>query len=49
MRSSSTKAGGIIGCITAMIAYYIGLAEILSTEDHAILTLPLGVFARKID
>jgi len=32
-----------------MIAYYIGLAEILSTEDHAILTLPLGVFTRKID
>jgi len=32
-----------------MIAYYIGLAEILSTEDQVVLTLPLGVFTRKID
>ncbi|KAL9709553.1 hypothetical protein Ac2012v2_007292 [Leucoagaricus gongylophorus] len=47
--TASTKTGGILGCITAMIAYYIGLAEILSAEDQAIVALPLGVFTRKID
>ncbi|KAF5353938.1 hypothetical protein D9756_007157 [Leucocoprinus leucothites] len=46
---ASTKAGGILGCITALIAYYIGLADMLAAEDQAIATLPLGVFAKKIN
>jgi succinate-acetate transporter protein len=45
----TTKAGGVLGCITALIAYYIGLAEMLNAEDQAIMTLPLGVFAKKIN
>jgi len=42
----ATKAGGILGAITAMIAYYIGLAEMLAAEEMAIVRLPLGVFKK---
>ncbi|KXN85625.1 Ammonia transport outward protein 2 [Leucoagaricus sp. SymC.cos] len=46
---ATTKAGGILGCITALIAYYIGLADMLNAEDQAIVTLPLGAFSKKIN
>lgn len=38
------KGGGILGCITAFIAYYIGLAELLAAEKKAVATLPLIPF-----
>jgi len=41
-----TKAGGSLGIVTAMVAYYIGLAELLASEELAIVKLPLGVFTR---
>lgn len=46
---ATTKAGGILGAITALIAYYIGLAEMLAAEELAIVRLPLGVFKKKIN
>ncbi|KAJ6480314.1 Gpr1 family protein [Mycena sanguinolenta] len=39
-----TKAGGAFGIITAFIAYYIGLADLLAAEKVAIVGLPLGAF-----
>ncbi|KAF9450819.1 hypothetical protein P691DRAFT_809332, partial [Macrolepiota fuliginosa MF-IS2] len=45
---ATTKAGGVLGVVTAMIAYYIGLAEMLNAEDMAIVRLPLGVFHKKV-
>ncbi|KAF8647548.1 hypothetical protein AX16_006637 [Volvariella volvacea WC 439] len=39
------KAGGVFGCVTAFIAYYIGVSELLSAETKAIARLPLGAFA----
>lgn len=44
-----TRAGGVLGVITAFIAYYIGLSELLASEDMAIVSLPLGVFTRRLD
>ncbi|GLB41324.1 putative GPR1/FUN34/yaaH family protein [Lyophyllum shimeji] len=38
----ATKAGGILGVITAFIAYYVGLSELLSAETHPVFRLPLG-------
>jgi len=46
---ATTKAGGILGAITAMIAYYIGLAEMLNAEEMAIVRLPLGAFKKKVN
>jgi len=43
-----TKAGGILGVITAAIAFYVGLSELLAAEDMAIIQLPLGVFPKRI-
>ncbi|RXW14421.1 hypothetical protein EST38_g11434 [Candolleomyces aberdarensis] len=43
-----TKAGGILGVITAFIAYYIGLSELLAAEDMAVIHLPLGVFPKRV-
>ncbi|TFY68853.1 hypothetical protein EVG20_g3380 [Dentipellis fragilis] len=37
---SVQKAGGVVGVITAFIAYYAGLSELLGPEDA--FTLPLG-------
>jgi succinate-acetate transporter protein len=42
----STKAGGALGIITALIAYYIGLAELLASEEMSIVKLPLGAFKK---
>jgi hypothetical protein len=41
-----TKVGGGVGIVTAMIAYYMGLAELLASEELAIVKLPLGAFKR---
>jgi uncharacterized protein len=38
------KAGGALGIITALIAYYIGLSELLAAEKAAVVALPIGVF-----
>ncbi|KAG6855682.1 hypothetical protein H0H87_012156 [Tephrocybe sp. NHM501043] len=46
---ASTKAGGVLGVITAFIAYYIGLSELLASEAHPIVRLPLGVLHQKKD
>ncbi|KAF8990799.1 Gpr1 family protein [Cyathus striatus] len=47
--AATAKAGGIVGVITALIAYYIGLSELLSAEDMAVFRLPLGIFPKRID
>ncbi|KAJ6464535.1 FUN34 transmembrane protein [Mycena sanguinolenta] len=39
-----TKAGGVFGIITAFIAYYIGVSELLGAERRAVIVLPLGVW-----
>lgn len=41
---SSTKAGGIIGVLTALTAYYIGLADLLASQPNPIFNLPLGTW-----
>jgi succinate-acetate transporter protein len=46
---SIAKAGGATGAITAFIAYYIGLSELLAAETMAISQLPIGKFARRED
>ncbi|KAJ7091301.1 GPR1/FUN34/yaaH family-domain-containing protein [Mycena crocata] len=38
------KAGGGFGILTAFIAYYIGISELLAAERTAIFRLPLGVW-----
>ncbi|KAG6809693.1 hypothetical protein H0H93_015578 [Arthromyces matolae] len=47
--TGSAKAGGIIGVVTAFVAYYIGLSEVLATEAHPIIRLPLGILHPKQD
>lgn len=42
------KAGGGFGVLTALIAYYVGLAELL-IRDESWFTLPLGVVPRRMD
>nr|VWO97494.1 Transcriptional repressor rco-1 [Ganoderma boninense] len=37
-----TKGGGALGIITAMIAFYVGLAELLSDRSSSWFVLPLG-------
>ena len=39
---SVQKAGGVIGVITALNAYYIGVSELLAAEKHPVVDLPLG-------
>ncbi|KAJ7455731.1 Gpr1 family protein [Mycena latifolia] len=39
-----TKAGGVFGIITAFVAYYIGVSEMLFAERRAVVSLPLGVW-----
>lgn len=46
--SSVQRVGGIFGVITAFIAYYIGLSELLAAEEQAVISLPLGVFTRRV-
>jgi succinate-acetate transporter protein len=40
------QAGGFIGILTALIAWYIGLASLL-TPEISYVTLPLGDLGRK--
>ncbi|KAF9463688.1 GPR1/FUN34/yaaH family-domain-containing protein [Collybia nuda] len=39
-----TRAGGGFGIITGLIAYYIGVSEMLSAEKSAFMRVPLGNF-----
>jgi len=41
-KASITKAGGIVGIITALVAYYIGAGELLDAEARPIIRLPRG-------
>jgi len=38
---TATKAGGVLGVVTAIIAYYIGVANMLDEEEHPPFRLPL--------
>ena len=40
---SADKAGGALGAITAMVAYYVGLAELLASDG---IDLPLGKLSK---
>jgi len=42
--ASVNKAGGALGIITAFIAYYIGLSDLLAAERAAVVGLPTGGF-----
>jgi len=39
-----TKAGGVIGIVTAFVAYYIGISDIMAAEERPIMRLPQGAF-----
>jgi uncharacterized protein len=43
---SAVKAGGIVGVITAAIAFYIGLSDLLAAETYAIVKVPLGSISK---
>ncbi|TFK48088.1 hypothetical protein OE88DRAFT_1714288 [Heliocybe sulcata] len=43
-----TKAGGVLGAITAFIAYYMALAE-MNTRRDAYFMLPLGEVPKRVD
>ncbi|KAJ7770769.1 Gpr1 family protein [Mycena metata] len=43
-KANVTKAGGAFGIITAFIAYYIGLSDLLAAERAAVIGLPTGGF-----
>jgi len=43
-----SKTGGYLGVITALIAYYVGLAELL-IRDESWFTLPLGQMPKRLD
>ncbi|GJE89228.1 acetate uptake transporter family protein [Phanerochaete sordida] len=42
------KAGGAVGILCALIAYYVGLAELLVREESWF-TLPLGTISKRVD
>ena len=45
-----TKAGGGFGIVTAMIAFYVGTAEMLDDRRNSWFVLPLGqIPKRRID
>ncbi|KAI0043326.1 hypothetical protein FA95DRAFT_1681986 [Auriscalpium vulgare] len=47
VRSTNTsKAGGWLGVLTALIAYYVGFSELLTAND--IFTLPLGSLKKRL-
>jgi succinate-acetate transporter protein len=43
------KAGGAVGTVTAFVAYYIGVSDLLAAEDNAPFQLPIGKFAKRVD
>jgi uncharacterized protein len=47
-KGNVVKGGGYLGIITALIAYYCGLGELLTEND--LFTIPLGKYPpRRID
>jgi len=46
--TASVKGGGYLGVVTAGIAYYIGLAELLAAESKAVFTMPLGAMGKSM-
>lgn len=46
--AAAGKAGGAIGVVTALIAYYVGLAELL-VRDESWFSLPLGTVSKRVD
>jgi len=44
-KENVSKAGGYIGIATALIAYYCGLAELLTSND--LFTIPIGKYERR--
>ena len=47
-KASILKAGGALGIVTAFIAYYAALSELL-VKDESLFTLPLGVIQKRKD
>jgi len=45
-KASLAKGGGILGLITALVAYYIALSELLAADKTAYVRLPQGVWSR---
>jgi len=41
LKPSFAKAGGVLGIITALIAYYCAVSELLA-KDEGLFSLPLG-------
>ena len=46
-KTNVSKAGGYVGIVTALIAYYCGLSEMLTSND--IIQIPTGKYARRTD
>jgi len=44
-RATIQKAGGVFGVMTGLIAYYIGVSEMLAAEETAFMRVPLGNWA----
>lgn len=42
--SSLTRGGGVTGIMTAIIAYYVGISELLAAEARPVMKLPQGVW-----
>lgn len=47
-KASILKAGGALGIVTAFIAYYAALSELL-VKDESLFTLPLGIIPKRKD
>ncbi|EIM91761.1 uncharacterized protein STEHIDRAFT_46589 [Stereum hirsutum FP-91666 SS1] len=48
-KSSVTTAAGVIGCITAFVAFYDGAAELLTADDAFMLPLGHQITKRNVD
>lgn len=48
-KESVTTAGGVFGCITAFIAYYDGMSELLTIEDAFMLPMGHQIAKRNVD
>jgi len=44
--TSCSKAGGGTGVVTAFVAYYCGLSDLLASEELAVVNFPLGHFRK---
>ncbi|PFH53580.1 hypothetical protein AMATHDRAFT_137211 [Amanita thiersii Skay4041] len=44
-----TKGGGGVGIATALVAFYIGLSELLAAEEKSVVRFPIGVFTKRVD